>query len=148
MKQALHDIIFEAETKAGRRFDILLIACIISSVLIVMLDSVALFNARYGDIFYALEWGFTGSIYWAIVTLTTVGYGDIAPATNIGQFLAAVIMLMGYGIIAVPAGIVSSELTNKATSVSTHVCPSCIREGHYSDAKHCKFCGADLYPEL
>lgn len=261
MKQELHDIIFEAETKAGRSFDIILITSIVVSVVIVMLDSVAHFNALYGDIFYALEWGLTGiftleyllrlflvntprkyalsffgiidllallptylslfipgsqfllvirllrvlrifrilklvqfvqesrvlilglrnsarkifvfifcviilvtilgsliyfieegehgftsipkSIYWAIVTLTTVGYGDITPVSNMGQFLAAIIMLLGYGIIAVPAGIVSSELT-QTLSISTHVCPNCTREGHDSDAKHCKFCGTRL----
>jgi len=82
-------------------------------------------------------------IYWAIVTMTTVGFGDIAPVTPIGQFIAAILMLMGYGIIAVPTGIVSAEIAraNQPTRVSTHSCPVCATEGHDADAIHCKHCG-------
>ncbi len=91
--------------------------------------------------------GFTSiprSIYWAIVTLTTVGYGDISPQTAIGQALAAMIMILGYGIIAVPTGIVTAELAQMGKPISTQSCPSCSAEGHEVDAKHCKFCGAHL----
>ncbi|MBT5953764.1 ion transporter [bacterium] len=263
IKQKLHDIIFEAETPAGKLFDIALIVCILLSVSTVILDSVSSLNQIYGDLFYTLEWTFTiifsieyvlrlwcvekptkyatsffgvidllsilptyfslllpgsqyllvvrllrvlrifrvlklvqfvneskllmtglkesarkifificavltlviilgsiiysiegaengftsipKSIYWAIVTLTTVGYGDMAPSTNLGQFIASAVMIMGYAIIAVPAGIVSSELTNlQQKDVSTLVCPHCTSEGHDSDAKHCKFCGEKL----
>jgi len=97
--------------------------------------------------------GFTSiprSIYWAIVTLTTVGYGDIAPQTELGQILAAIAMLMGYAIIAVPTGIVSSEMsrglygrTNPSDHNTRH-CPSCSKEGHDVGAKYCKHCGGSL----
>jgi voltage-gated potassium channel len=85
------------------------------------------------------------SIYWAIVTLTTVGYGDISPQTTLGQALASFIMIMGYGIIAVPTGIVTSELT-RATSrkTSTQTCPNCLLQDHETDALFCKQCGTKL----
>ncbi len=104
-----------------------------------------------GSTMYLLEGaknGFTSiptSIYWAIVTMTTVGYGDIAPQTVFGKFLASAVMIIGYAIIAVPTGIVSVELAQvKRGPVSTQVCPQCAREGHDADARHCKFCGAAL----
>ncbi len=86
------------------------------------------------------------SIYWAIVTLTTVGYGDISPETPLGQFLAAVVMIMGYVVIAVPTGIVSAELVSTAEEeeANTRTCKSCGKEGHADDAKFCKYCGEDL----
>ncbi|MDR8392309.1 ion transporter [Aliifodinibius sp. S!AR15-10] len=259
----LHEIIFEADTKAGKTFDVILIFSIVVSVLVVMLDSVAEYRAMYGDWFYSIEWFFTilftveyflriisvkkpsgyifsfyglvdlfsilptyisillpgsqyflvirilrvlrvfrvlkftqylievnqlqkalassrrkitvfiftvvtitvivGSlmyviegtengftsipkgIYWAIVTLTTVGYGDISPQTNLGQMLSAVIMIMGYGIIAVPTGIVTVELSRaQPKGRSTEVCRYCSREGHDSDAEYCKYCGGKL----
>lgn len=87
------------------------------------------------------------SIYWAIVTLTTVGYGDIAPVTPLGQFIASCIMIIGYAIIAVPTGIVTNELlhTNKTKAdISTQVCTYCTKEGHDADAVHCKYCGHQL----
>lgn len=92
--------------------------------------------------------GFTSipkSIYWAIVTMTTVGYGDITPQTALGQFLSGLVMILGYSIIAVPTGIVSVELANSIRkSVNTQVCPGCTREGHDSDALYCKYCGTKL----
>jgi voltage-gated potassium channel len=86
------------------------------------------------------------SIYWAIVTMTTVGFGDIAPASPGGQFIAAILMLMGYGIIAVPTGIVTAEIAraDKHRKISTQSCPVCSREGHDADAVHCKYCGSRL----
>ena len=84
------------------------------------------------------------SIYWAVVTLTTVGYGDVVPSTIFGQFIASLIMILGYGIIAVPTGIVTSSLVNKKTLTSTQNCKSCSKEGHEIDALHCKFCGVKL----
>jgi voltage-gated potassium channel len=106
-----------------------------------------------GSTMYVVEGprsGFTSiprGIYWAIVTLTTVGYGDITPVTTLGQLVAALVMIMGYGIIAVPTGIVTAELTaGRVKSVSTEVCPGCHREGHDADATHCKFCGEGLNP--
>jgi voltage-gated potassium channel len=85
------------------------------------------------------------SMYWAIVTLTTVGYGDLSPRTALGKLLASVVMVLGYAIIAVPTGIVTSELTAaRGRGVSRQSCPSCGREGHDDDATHCKYCGSAL----
>lgn len=107
----------------------------------------------FGSLMYVVESkesGFTNipqSIYWAIVTITTVGYGDIAPVTPIGKFLASIIMLTGYAIIAVPTGIITAELTfNKNKKVTTQVCPSCLEEGHDHNAQFCKLCGTELNP--
>ena len=84
-------------------------------------------------------------MYWAIVTMTTVGYGDIAPVTILGQFFASILMIIGYGVIAVPTGIFSMELVQAVRNpVSTQACPTCSAEGHDTDAIHCKFCGAQL----
>ena len=86
------------------------------------------------------------SVYWAIVTLTTVGYGDISPQTPIGQSLAALVMILGYSIIAVPTGIVTVEWSqaSQQQKANTQACPSCSAEGHDNNAIHCKFCGAIL----
>jgi voltage-gated potassium channel len=103
-----------------------------------------------GTLMYVVEGeahGFTSiprSLYWAIVTMTTVGYGDIAPRTPLGQLLAAALMILGYSIIAVPTGIVSAELMQAARPVSRQACPGCGAEGHDVDAAHCKYCGARL----
>ena len=258
----LHEVIFEADTPAGRAFDIALIVSIILSVLVVILDSIAAIRDAYGVELIAVEWFFTilfsieyvlrllcvsrpvkyassffgvidlmsvlptylsilfpgsrylliirvfrvlrifrilklipyiseadvlrrsllasrrkiliflytvltlvviiGStmyviegtehgftsipvgIYWAIVTMTTVGYGDISPGTPLGQFLASFVMILGYGIIAVPTGIVTSEMTRMKTGVTTQVCRECTSEGHDPDALFCKFCGTRL----
>ncbi|MBE9504909.1 MAG: ion transporter [Proteobacteria bacterium] len=263
----IHEIIFEADTPAGKAFDVLLIGSIILSVIVVMLDSVSEIRGNYGPLLHNIEWfftilftieyilrlvcvgrplryvrsfygvvdllailptyssfffpashyltvirvlrvlrvfrilklahyvgesrllmqamrasgrkilvfliaivtlviifgslmyviegeenGFTSiprSIYWAIVTMTTVGYGDISPKTNVGQAVASIIMIMGYGIIAVPTGIVTVGISQayQQQKISTQACPECGVDGHDMDAKHCKFCGADLYPE-
>jgi voltage-gated potassium channel len=92
------------------------------------------------------ESGFTDiptSIYWAIVTMTTVGYGDIAPATTLGKFLASLLMISGYAIIAVPTGIVTAELS-RVNHVTNNACPACGREGHDMNALFCKYCGSKL----
>ena len=259
----LHEIIFEADTPAGKAFDIILIVSIVLSVVIVMIESVGHIQQRHGNLLRAVEWfftilftveyilrllcvrrplgyaksffgvvdllailptymsllspgthyllvirtlrvlrifrvlklaqylsaaqliiqalyasrqkiavfiftvltlvviigalmyvieseahGFTSiprSIYWAIVTLTTVGYGDIAPKSSAGQALAALVMILGYGIIAVPTGIVTVELQQLSSQpVSTQVCPACAAEGHDPDAVYCKYCGTRL----
>jgi len=89
------------------------------------------------------------SIYWAIVTITTVGYGDISPATELGQFMAALVMVTGYAVIAVPTGIVSAEMTSTYHDIhNTQACPHCMKEGHDDDAKFCKSCGQDLHNRL
>ncbi len=263
LRSRLHEIIFEADTPAGKLFDVLLILSIVASVVLVMLDSVSSIRQSYGDLIYLGEWvftilftieyvlrlysvgrplsyatsffgvvdllailptylsiifpgsqyflvirilrvlrifrvlklvqyvgearllmramrasrrkiivflfvvltlvvifgslmyiiedsqgGFTSipqSIYWAIVTMTTVGYGDIAPHTGLGQTLAALIMIIGYGIIAVPTGIVTAELAQAyKKTISTQACPQCSAEGHDPDAEYCKYCGAIL----
>ena len=259
----LHEVVFEADTPAGKAFDIVLILSIIASVIVVMLDSVEPTHARYGVWLTRLEWTFTvlftleylvrlasvrhpsryalsffgvvdllailptylslivpGSqsllvirtvrllrvfrvfklgyylseasalltamrasrgkitvflasvlsiaaimgtllyliegeasgftsiprgVYWAIVTMTTVGYGDIAPETVLGQVAASGIMVLGYAIIAIPTGIVSAELVQAARRpVSTQACLACSAEGHDADAVCCKYCGERL----
>jgi len=117
----------------------------------VFLFAVLIIVIIFGSFMYLIEGeknGFTSiprSIYWAIVTLTTVGYGDISPKTNIGQVLAAMIMILGYGIIAVPTGIVTVELNQVSKqSITTQACPACCAEGHDSDAVCCKYCGKKL----
>jgi voltage-gated potassium channel len=104
----------------------------------------------FGTIMYLVEGpdhGFTSiptSIYWAVVTLTTVGYGDISPGTPWGQFLASIIMVMGYAIIAVPTGIVTAEMLRKPAPVNTQVCQQCMFDRHDDDARYCKKCGSSL----
>ncbi|WP_299766667.1 ion transporter [uncultured Dokdonia sp.] len=113
-----------------------------------------------GTIMYLVEGEESGfrnipvSIYWCIVTLTTVGYGDIAPITPLGQFLASIIMIMGYGIIAVPTGIVSAEYTKSAlqkTDQNEHIhtntqsCSNCNHDTHHDSAKFCNHCGYSLH---
>jgi voltage-gated potassium channel len=263
-RRKLHEIIFEAETSAGKAFDVILITAIVLSVVIVVLDSVNSFQVKYGNFLYAAEWFFTilfsieyilrlisvrrpwkyalsffgiidilsilptyasffipgvhylltvrilrllrifrvlklteyiseaqtlqkalyasarkigvfiltvltlvtvigsliyviegeengfkdipTSIYWAIVTLTTVGYGDISPKTGLGQLFASIVMILGYGIIAVPTGIITVEMAKLSNEKKnpTETCPSCLAEGHDADAVHCKYCGATL----
>ncbi len=266
IKEHLHEVIFEADTPAGKAFDVWLLIFILASVLIVILETVPEFGDRYSDLFHILEWIFTiaftieyflrlfcvrrplgyatsfygvvdllsilptylslifsgtqyllviralrlmrifrifklghfiregrvlvdalqrsrekitvfmifvllmvtiigavmylveggrneafssipHSIYWAIVTLTTVGYGDITPTTGLGRFLSALVMILGYAVIAVPTGIVSVGLmdSQKKVSVNTQVCRHCGREGHADDALYCKYCGKPLY---
>lgn len=263
IREKLFTIIFGSDTRAGKAFDVFLIAMIILSVVAVMLDTVTNVNIRYGDALYAAEWfftivftieylvrlwvvksprqyatsffglvdllsiiptylsliftgaqymlvirvlrilrvfrilklaryvgeadalmlalrngrrkilvflytiltlvvvfgalmyliegaegGFTSiprGVYWAIVTLTTVGYGDISPVTPVGQALASIIMIMGYGIIAVPTGIYAAELSHVIRQArSLHACGSCGSVGHDSDASFCRKCGERL----
>lgn len=265
-QQKLHKIIYEAETPAGKFFDVSLIVVILSSILIVMLESVKEIDLRFHGFLLACEWvitifftleyiarlisikkpwryvfsfygiidllstiplyvsyflagsqvllalrafrllrvfrilklvrflgeasqlsdalkasrakiavfiytvlvlsvimgttmyliegdksGFTSiprSIYWTIVTLTTVGYGDIAPQTALGQAMATFIMILGYGIIAVPTGIVTVEFSKQQKqsikSSSTRCCPACATEGHLDNAEYCYKCGHEL----
>lgn len=104
-----------------------------------------------GTIMYLIEGGEHGftsiprGIYWAVVTLTTVGYGDISPTTSLGQFFASVVMIIGYAIIAVPTGIVTAELTKQSSkNNSTQVCPHCLADDHVEDALYCYQCGKKL----
>lgn len=263
-KEQLHEIIYEADTPAGKLFDVVLLILIFISVLVVMLESVAPLQQVYGNYFNIAEWvitalftieyvlrvvcvrapwsyifslyglidlaatlpkylglfigntealfilralrllrvftilklvryvgasnhlikairasrakisvfmfaviilsivlgtliyliegnansGFSSiprSIYWVVVTMTTVGYGDIAPATPLGQFFATLVMIIGYGVIAVPTGIVSSELNDqKKIKTNTQVCQYCNEPHHDNRAKFCHQCGKNL----
>ncbi|GAA4310393.1 ion transporter [Mucilaginibacter gynuensis] len=261
----LHEIIYESNTRAGKAFDVGLLIAIFTSILIVMLDSVASIHQHYGKLLHTLEWGYTAlftieyilrlvsikrpilyvvsllgiidlialipsylsiffigaqsllvfralrllrvfrifklghflteinflkealkgsvrkisvflltvltltvilgsimylvekrengfsnipeSVYWAIVTITTVGYGDISPVTPMGKFVASVVMLIGYAIIAVPTGIITHDIAMAARQRKDlpEACPSCGREGHEADALFCKYCGSSLF---
>ena len=121
----------------------------------VFLFAVVILCAILGTVMYLVEGssgsGFTSiprSIYWAIVTLTTVGYGDIAPITPLGQLIASMIMILGYGIIAIPTGIVSAEYVKSASSeklhTNTQACLTCNATNHADDATFCDQCGNDL----
>lgn len=264
-RDVVFEVIFEADTGAGKWFDIVLILCIVLSVAVVMLDSIASVNAEYASLLKAAEWFFTilftieyilrllcvrvparyawsffgvvdllailptyisllvagrylavvrvirvlrvlrifrvlnmgqhakeaallkqalyasrrkievfllavltlvviiGSlmfvveggengftsiprgVYWAVVTLTTVGYGDISPTTAVGQFLAALVMILGYSMIVVPTGLVTVEMTKASgEGQSSQACPNCAGEGHDRDAEYCRLCGSKL----
>jgi len=117
----------------------------------VFLSSVLTLVLIIGSLMYLIEGeahGFSSipkSVYWAIVTMTTVGYGDITPQTVLGKLLASAVMIIGYSIIAVPTGIVSVEIAKvSAGNISTQACQHCSREGHDKDARFCKYCGAGL----
>lgn len=126
-----------------------------SRKILVFLSVVFMVVLILGTLLYVVEGaehGFTSiptSIYWAISTITTVGYGDITPKTDLGRFIASVIMLMGWGTLAVPTGIVTSEMTAERYRAVKHTpttrcCPECISEGHAPDAQFCKDCGSKL----
>jgi voltage-gated potassium channel len=113
---------------------IVLILCVIMGAAMYMVEG----NANSG---------FTSipkSIYWTIVTITTVGYGDIAPATNLGQFIASFIMMLGYGIIAIPTGIVTSEMAKSSQKIKAYRCKSCGVADHGEKASYCHQCGSVL----
>lgn len=119
----------------------------------VFLSFVVILCIILGTIMYLIEGeenGFSNiprSVYWAIVTMTTVGYGDIAPQTGLGQFIASLIMILGYGIIAIPTGIVSAEMTkstNEKVHLNTQSCPSCANQNHNDNAEFCYECGDKL----
>ena len=120
--------------------------------IIVFLVTVGIIVVIMGTIMYLVEGsenGFTSipkSIYWAIVTLTTVGYGDVAPSTVLGQTLASIIMIMGYGIIAVPTGIVTAEMAraSRKPNDKVRICDGCKSAIYDTDAMYCKFCGTAL----
>ncbi len=123
--------------------------------ILVFLFAVLIVAVISGTLMYLIEGEESGfnsipvSVYWCIVTLTTVGFGDIAPVTPLGQLLASIIMVLGYGIIAVPTGIVSAEYASKKdyVHVNTQACSNCGALKHRDDAKFCHKCGEDLYPE-
>lgn len=134
--------VLASAVRASRR-KILVFLSIVMMVVLVM-----------GTVMYVVEGpqnGFTSipkAMYWAIVTMTTVGYGDITPHTEFGKSLASLMMLLGWGVLAVPTGIVTAELTTQrlARPPTTRTCPHCLSEGHEPEAKFCKDCGAILPP--
>ncbi len=126
--------------------------------ILVFLFAVLVLCIIMGTVMYLIEGDKSGfksipiSVYWCIVTMTTVGYGDIAPATPLGQFIAAIIMIVGYGIIAVPTGIVSAEYASsgekpKKINLNTQVCSNCNASEHKDEAKFCHKCGENLHNE-
>jgi len=122
----------------------------------VFLSFVLLVVIVMGTVMYVVEGpanGFSNvpvSVYWAISTMTTVGFGDITPKTGLGRFIASVMMLIGWGTLAVPTGIVSAEFTaqrmRRAGAPNTRTCPACLSGGHEADARFCSDCGARLGP--
>ena len=123
-----------------------------SRKIVVFLVTVLTIVLIMGAVMYLIEGpqsGFTSipmSIYWAIVTMSTVGYGDITPHSPAGRVVASILMIMGYGIIAVPTGIVTVGLAGvmRQSSLNTQSCPRCSLSGHADDARYCKYCGAKL----
>jgi voltage-gated potassium channel len=120
--------------------------------IIVFISSVAALVIIFGSMMYLIEGeanGFTSiprSVYWAVITMTTVGYGDITPQTPLGQAVASLVMIMGYGIIAVPTGIVTLELSEASRrAMNTRTCPGCSAEGHTREATYCWHCGHHLF---
>jgi len=117
--------------------------------ILVFLGAITVAVFIIGSVMYLVEGpehGFTSiprGVYWAIVTLTTVGYGDIHPHTPLGQALAALVMILGYAVIAVPTGIVSVEL-NEAMHGDHRACPDCGEQGHELDSRYCRYCGTRL----
>jgi len=106
-----------------------------------------------GTLMYVIEGpdkGFTSipmSVYWAITTMTTVGFGDITPQTDLGRVVASVMMLLGWGTLAVPTGIVSAEFTaQRMREPTTRTCHECLSEGHMPNARFCRDCGVKLPP--
>lgn len=105
-----------------------------------------------GTVMFIVESGVPGSqytdiptsIYWAVVTMTTVGYGDITPVTSIGRFFSTLVMLLGYTTMAVPPAIITSEMVKSNKEKVKRVCPNCGKIGHDKDAEYCKYCGSEL----
>ncbi len=131
--------VLSSALRASRRKIIVFLGSVLTLVLILG-TMMYLLEGERNDRFSSIPEG----IYWAIVTMTTVGYGDVTPVTVVGKIVASMVMIMGYAIIAVPTGILTVELTRAQKNVSTQACPACSAEGHDPDARHCKFCGAVL----
>ena len=120
--------------------------------ILIFLSVVLMAVLIFGTIMYVVEGpkhGFTSipiAMYWAAVTMTTVGYGDITPHTTLGRFIASFMMLLGWGVLAVPTGIVTAEMTSQRfmQKPTTRTCEACLTEGHDADARYCKDCGASL----
>ena len=124
--------------------------------ILVFLSAVLMAVVVMGTVMYVVEGPANGfvniptSVYWAITTMTTVGFGDITPKTDLGRFIASVMMLLGWGTLAVPTGIVTAEMAvrrhSQEPAPTTRTCHVCLCEGHRHDARHCFACGAALPP--
>lgn len=117
------------------------------TVFFVVLATIALIAGSLMYLIEGEEGGYTSipvGVYWAVVTITTLGFGDITPETPLGQFLTSILALMGYAILAVPTGIVSAEIYRQEGSQTTVACPSCGVHGHLPDARFCRRCGAKM----
>jgi voltage-gated potassium channel len=136
----LHEVTALTTAIRNTRFKITVFLMAVLTIVLIMGSAMYVIEGEAG--------GFTSiprGMYWAIVTVTTVGYGDIAPTTVPGQIVAAVAMILGYSLIIIPTGIFSMELVQAARKeVTTQNCPECLREGHDKDAVHCKYCSAKL----
>ena len=117
----------------------------------VFLATVLMIVVTLGTVMYVIEGpqnGFTSipiAVYWAVTTMTTVGFGDIVPRTDLGRAIATIMMLMGWGVLAVPTGIVTAEMTSqRLRAVTGRVCPQCGASGHTADARFCRVCGTTL----
>lgn len=127
-----------------------------SRKILVFLSAVLMLVLIMGTVMYVVEGpnnGYTSvptSVYWAITTVTTVGFGDISPKTDLGRLIASFLMLMGWGILAVPTGIVTAEMAAQRLTLAptTRTCHECLTEGHATDANFCVHCGAQLPPYL
>ena len=124
--------------------------------IVVFIGTVSMIVVLMGTLMYVVEGprnGFTSipvSVYWAITTMTTVGFGDITPKTDLGRFIASLMMLLGWGTLAVPTGIVTAEMTMRhpLRRPTTRTCHECLSEGHAYEAKVCMHCGAVLPPVM
>lgn len=120
--------------------------------IMIFVSVVLIITFLLGTLMYAIEGpanGYTSipvSVYWAITTITTVGFGDISPKTDLGRLITSMMMLLGWGILAVPTGIISAEISAQKFRPTTRTCPACLTEGLDADAKYCKNCGAALPP--
>lgn len=124
------------------------IAVFLVTVLIVVLIASAAMHIVEGNAGNRAFDSMPSAMYWAIITMTTVGYGDITPITPVGKAITAVLVLIGYSLIIVPTGILSAEFAGAATRrITTRACPSCMAEGHDAEAIYCKRCGQPLDPE-
>ncbi len=121
--------------------------------ILIFLSVVAILVIINGTLIYVVEGGpdtafssIPTSVYWAITTVSTVGFGDISPKSDLGRAIASFTMLIGWGILAVPTGIVTSELTAQRFGgrLTTRTCPECLTIGHDADARYCKHCSALL----
>ena len=124
------------------------IAVFLSTVLIVILIASAMMHIVEGNAGNTDFDSMPSSMYWAIITMTTVGYGDITPITILGKLTTAILVLVGYSLIIIPTGIIGAEIAGHGkTSITTRSCPSCMLEGHDQNAKFCKACGERLHED-